>query len=128
MGWTRRGAEHVPADSFESWFERLVPFAYNVGYRFSAGNQAFAEDVAQEALTRAYALWSRIEDHPNLEAWVTTAAFRVALEMARQQQRAQRPDPTRPRGNVPGDDERTRRRRSCAGCCRRRRRRRDELA
>jgi RNA polymerase sigma-70 factor (ECF subfamily) len=106
VGWTRGGADRVPAGSFESWFERLVPFAYNVGYRFSAGNRAFAEDVAQEALTRAYAVWSRIEGHPNLEAWVTTAAFRVALEMARQQERARRPDPSAARGNVPGDDER----------------------
>ena len=92
--------------SFEEWFERLLPFAYNVGYRFSAGNRSFAEDVAQEALTRAYARWDRVREHPNLEAWVTTAAFRVSLEMGRQQQRAGRPDPSEPHANVPGDEDR----------------------
>jgi len=95
-----------PDGSFETWFDRLLPFAYNVGYRFSAGNRSFAEDVAQEALTRAFERWDRIRDHPNLEAWVTTAAFRVALEMGRQQERARRPDPSLRSGNVPGEEAR----------------------
>ena len=33
--------------SFETWFPRLLPFAYNVGYRFRGGDATFAEDVAQ---------------------------------------------------------------------------------
>jgi RNA polymerase sigma-70 factor (ECF subfamily) len=106
VGGIRGGAGHVADGEFESWFERLLPFAYNVGYRFSAGNRSFAEDVAQEALTRAYEHWDRVRRHPNLEAWVTTAAYRVALEMGRQQQRAHRPDPSVPGGNVPCEDRR----------------------
>jgi RNA polymerase sigma factor (sigma-70 family) len=106
VSWPRGGSSAVVGGSFEEWFERLLPFAYNVGYRFSAGNRTFAEDVAQEALTRAFAVWDRVCNHPNLEAWVTTAAFRVALEMGRQQRRAARPTRINDRGNVPGDAER----------------------
>ncbi len=92
--------------SFESWFPRLLPFAYNVGYRFRPGDRSFAEDVAQESLTRAYAVWSRLHDHPNLEAWVTTTAFHVALELSRQSQRAGRPNATAPVAAVPGEEQR----------------------
>jgi RNA polymerase sigma factor (sigma-70 family) len=93
-------------ESFETWFPRLLPYAYNVGYRFSGRNATFAEDVAQESLTRAYAAWERISDHPNLEAWVTTTAFHVALELSRQQSRAGRTDRVPATLDVPGDEQR----------------------
>ena len=91
--------------SFEDWFPRLLPFAYNVGYRFSGHNAPFAEDVAQESLTRAYAAWNRIRSHPNLEAWVTTTAFHVAMEMSRKQRRAGRPDASPKLVEVPGEEQ-----------------------
>ena len=94
----------VEPTSFEAWFPRLLPFAHNVGYRFFANDQALAADVAQEALTRAFVAWQRIHDHPNLEAWVTTTALRVALEMCRQQHRLERP--TTVRGEIPSDEQR----------------------
>jgi RNA polymerase sigma-70 factor (ECF subfamily) len=99
------GPAGVLPTSFEDWFPRLLPFAYNVGYRFSGHNGSFAEDVAQESLTRAYAAWNRIRTHPNLEAWVTTTALHVALEMARQQRRAGRPDAWAKTVELPGDDQ-----------------------
>ncbi len=99
----RRAADG--SGSFETWFSRLVPFAYNVGFRFSGHNPAFAEDVAQEALTRAYIAWDRIHDHPNLEGWVTTTAFHVALELSRQQRRAGRPDGSPRTATVPGQEQ-----------------------
>jgi RNA polymerase sigma factor (sigma-70 family) len=92
--------------SFESWFPRLLPFAYNVGYRFSGCDRTFAEDVAQESLTRAYAAWNRVRTHPNLEAWVTTTALHVALEMSRQRRRAGWSDGSPVVVEVPGDDQR----------------------
>ena len=91
--------------SFEDWFPRLLPFAYNVGFRFSGHSASFAEDVAQESLTRAYAAWNRIRSHPNLEAWVTTTALHVALEMSRQQRRAGRPDGAPKTVDVPGEEQ-----------------------
>jgi RNA polymerase sigma factor (sigma-70 family) len=108
MVWPRREGLRTGGrvGSFETWFPRLLPYAYNVGYRFSGRNSAFAEDVAQEALTRAYAAWDRISTHPNLEAWVTTTAFHVALEHSRQQQRAGRTDGSPKPVAVPGEEQR----------------------
>jgi DNA-directed RNA polymerase specialized sigma24 family protein len=68
----------------------LHPFAYNVGYRFRGGDIAFAEDVAQESLTRLFAPWPRLRAHLNLEGWITVTAFHVALEFDRAQRRASR--------------------------------------
>ena len=108
MRWTRREGRRTVdgTGSFEAWFPRLLPFAYNVGLRFSGGDASFAEDVAQEALTRAYANWNRIHEHPNLEAWVTTTGFRVALELSRQQRRSGRVDASKVMVDVPGDEQR----------------------
>ena len=107
MVWARReGRRTVGIDaSFETWFPRLLPYAYNVGYRFSGRSSAFAEDVAQESLTRAYATWDRIRDHPNLEAWVTTTAIHVALEFSRKQQRTGRTEGAPKAVDVPGHEQ-----------------------
>jgi RNA polymerase sigma-70 factor (ECF subfamily) len=106
--WTRKGGLGTidGSASFETWFSRLLPVAYNVGYRFRGGDATFAEDVAQESLTRAFAAWNRIRTHPNLEAWTATTAFHVSLELTRQQQRAGRPDASRTVAEIPGDEQR----------------------
>ena len=108
MVWSRRGGHGTidGASSFETWFPRLLPFAYNVGYRFFGGNATLAEEVAQESLTRAFVVWNRVRDHPNLEAWITTTAFHVALELARQQRRAERRDAVPRVTDVPGEEQR----------------------
>jgi RNA polymerase sigma factor (sigma-70 family) len=106
MGWSPSGLQaRDGSSSFAVWFPQLLPLAYNVGYRFRTGDTAFAEDVAQEALTRAFASWERIRSHPNLEAWVTTTASHVALELSRQRQRAARADPSQ-QVAVHGDEDR----------------------
>ncbi len=107
--WARRAAGLRAVngtESFESWFPRLLPFAYNVGFRFSGGDASFAEDVAQEALTRAYARWDRVRRHPNLEGWITTTGFHVALELSRQQRRVDRFDTSKLMFDVPGEEQR----------------------
>jgi RNA polymerase sigma factor (sigma-70 family) len=106
--WTRRVGLRTAdsVKSFETWFLTLLPYAYNVGYRFSGRDATFAEDVAQESLTRAYAAWERISGHPNLEAWVTTTAFHVAMELSRQQRRSGRTDRLPQSVDVPGDEQR----------------------
>ena len=87
MGGTRAQALATDGRAFDAWFPKLLPFAYNVGYRFSGGKQVFAEEVAQETMTRAFVSWRKLDGHPNVEAWVTTAALYVSLELARQQER-----------------------------------------
>lgn len=72
---------------FEECYQSLLDHAYYVGYRFFSGNNHLAEEVAQETLTRAYERWERVARHPNREAWVMNAAWKVSLEVQRRQDR-----------------------------------------
>ncbi len=75
--------EEVSAErDFEDRYDRLLERAYFVGWRFFR-NQSEAQDVAQEALTRAYARWARVRRHDSPEAWVVRTALNVCLEMGR---------------------------------------------
>jgi RNA polymerase sigma factor (sigma-70 family) len=68
--------------SFAQEFDRLLPYAYNVGWRLCRDRQ-LAEDVAQETLTRAYVRWARVSRHPKPEGWIVTTAVNVAREFVR---------------------------------------------
>lgn len=70
--------------AFEEAFPRLFEVAYRVAYR-TTGTAAEAEDIAQEALTRALLRWGGIEDHA--AAWVATVALRLAIDSGRSRRR-----------------------------------------
>jgi RNA polymerase sigma factor (sigma-70 family) len=72
---------------FEENYRWLLEHAYYIGLRFFSGNKHLAEEVAQETLTRAYERWDRVARHPNQKAWVMNAAWKVSLEIHRQQGR-----------------------------------------
>jgi RNA polymerase sigma-70 factor (ECF subfamily) len=40
-------------------------------------------DVAQEAMTRAYADWTRVQAHPRPDAWLFLTAYRLAVSARR---------------------------------------------
>src|SRR4051812_3737333 len=73
--------------SFDESFDELAAVAYRVAYRL-LGSRAEAEDVAQEALVRAYARWRRIRGHA--EPWVARVATNLALDVLRR--RSRRPE------------------------------------
>lgn len=51
-----------------------------VGYLYVVlGSVAEAEDAAQEAYTRAWLRWSKVQAYDDPEAWVRTVGFRVAM-------------------------------------------------
>jgi RNA polymerase sigma factor (sigma-70 family) len=81
--WARDGRD-VP---FEEHYRSLLDHAYYIGLRFFSGNNDLAEEVAQETLTRAYERWDRVSRHPNREAWVMNAAWKVSMEIQRRQSR-----------------------------------------
>ncbi len=84
-----------PAASFDEAFPELAALAYRVAFRL-LGDRAEAEDVAQEALARAYARWRRVRDHA--APWVARVAANLALDQLRSKGRREQvdlpPDPS----------------------------------
>lgn len=67
---------------FEDAFRDLFVLAHRVSRRILADPDG-AEDVAAEALSRAYAHWGQIGDQPYREAWVVKVASNLALNVVR---------------------------------------------
>jgi RNA polymerase sigma factor (sigma-70 family) len=61
---------------FEDRFAPLAALAYKVAYRLT-GDRAESEDMAQEALARAYLRWRKVA--PYDEAWVARVATNLAI-------------------------------------------------
>lgn len=62
--------------AFEERFDALAAIAYRVAYRI-LGDRGDAEEVAQEALARAYARWRSVAGHD--EPWVARVATNLAI-------------------------------------------------
>jgi RNA polymerase sigma-70 factor (ECF subfamily) len=79
----------VQAETRREFEERLAecgPLAYRVA-RGVLRNTADAEDVAQEALLRAYRQFDRLRDRTRFRAWLVRIAFRLALDRLRSSKR-----------------------------------------
>ena len=77
--------EAAQADTKREFEERLAecgPLAYRVA-RGVLRNTADAEDVAQEALLRAYSKFDRLRDRNRFRAWLVRIVFRLALDRLR---------------------------------------------
>lgn len=75
-----RRPEHDP--EFTALFETAYPSAVRLGQRM-LGTTAAGEDVASEALARAYARWRTVRRHPAPEAWVLRTATNLAIDQLR---------------------------------------------
>ena len=73
--------------TFVDRFDELFAVGYRAGYAV-LGRRAEAEDCAQEAMARALARWSRVEDHA--AAWVARVATNLALDRVRKVERQRR--------------------------------------
>jgi len=62
--------------SFDDRFAALAAVAYRVAYRL-LGNRSDAEEIAQEALARAYVRWRKVAEHD--EPWVARVATNLAI-------------------------------------------------
>ncbi|MGH2687922.1 MAG: sigma factor, partial [Actinomycetota bacterium] len=60
----------------------MFPTAYQVAYRVLGHVQA-AEDVAAEALARAFLDWHKIKELPYREAWVLRVTTNLAVDILR---------------------------------------------
>ena len=84
--WTREAAQAVKRHEFEERLAECGPLAYRVA-RGVLRNDADAEDVAQEALLRAYARFDRLRDPLRFRGWLVRIVFRLALDRARSAKR-----------------------------------------
>jgi RNA polymerase sigma-70 factor, ECF subfamily len=71
---------------FEERLAECGPLAYRVA-RGVLRNSADAEDVAQEALLRAYRRFERLRDRRRFRAWLVRIAFRLAIDRTRSSKR-----------------------------------------
>src|SRR5260370_38156607 len=86
--------EAAQADARRELEERLAecgPLAYRVA-RGVLRNAADAEDVAQEALLRAYRGFDRLRDRSRFRAWLVRISFRLALDRLRSAKRREQRD------------------------------------
>jgi RNA polymerase sigma-70 factor (ECF subfamily) len=87
--WTREAkaeAETSAAAELRREFEERLAECGPLAFRVARGvlrNGADAEDVAQEAVLRAYRRFARLRDRGRFRAWLVRITFRIALDRAR---------------------------------------------
>lgn len=88
---TREAAQAAARREFEERLAECGPLAYRVA-RGVLRNTADAEDVAQEALLRAYRRFDRLRDRARFRGWLVRIAFRIALDRLRSSKRREQRD------------------------------------
>ncbi len=84
--WTCEAAQAAVRREFEERLAECGPLAYRVAQGVLR-NSADAEDVAQEALLRAYRRFDRLRDRTRFRAWLVRIVFRMALDRLRSAKR-----------------------------------------
>src|SRR4029077_9849882 len=84
--WTREAAHAAKRREFEERLAQCGPLAFRVA-RGVLRNDADAEDVAQEALLRAYKRFDRLRERQRFRGWLVRIVFRLALDRARSAKR-----------------------------------------
>ncbi|HTS12368.1 MAG TPA: RNA polymerase sigma factor [Candidatus Limnocylindrales bacterium] len=80
------GSAVKPDESLEREFEQRLADCPTLAYRVALGvlrNAAEAEDVAQDAMLRAYRNFHRLRDRERFRAWLVRTAWRLALDRIR---------------------------------------------
>jgi RNA polymerase sigma-70 factor, ECF subfamily len=80
--WSREAAHAAKRHEFEERLAECGPLAYRVA-RGVLRNDADAEDVAQEALLRAYRRFDGLRDRLRFRGWLVRIVFRLALDRFR---------------------------------------------
>jgi RNA polymerase sigma-70 factor, ECF subfamily len=87
----REAAQAGARREFEERLAECGPLAYRVA-RGVLRNTADAEDVAQEALLRAYKSFERLRDPSRFRGWLVRISFRIALDRLRSAKRREQRD------------------------------------
>jgi RNA polymerase sigma factor (sigma-70 family) len=67
---------------FTAWFDEILPRVFRL-VRRTTSSAAEAEDMAAEALARAYAKWPSIRSLPYRDGWVLRTAANISIDSAR---------------------------------------------
>src|SRR5271167_1429570 len=84
--WAREAASASLRREFEERLAECGPLAFRVA-RGVLRNTADAEDVAQEALLRAFRKFRHLRERERFRAWLVRIAFRLALDRVRSAKR-----------------------------------------
>jgi RNA polymerase sigma-70 factor (ECF subfamily) len=84
--WAREAATAALKREFDERLAECGPLAFRVA-RGVLRNTADAEDVAREALLRAYRRFGRLRERARFRAWLVRITFRLALDRARSAKR-----------------------------------------
>ena len=84
--WEREAAQTASRQEFEALLAEAAPLAFRVA-RGVLRNSADAEDIAQEALIRAYRRFDRLRDRQRFRGWLVRIAFRLSLDRLRSAKR-----------------------------------------
>ena len=87
------GSTVIREESLAREFERRLADCPKLAYCVALGvmhNTAEAEDVAQEAMLRAYRNFHRLRDRERFRGWLVRATFRLALDRIRSKRRRER--------------------------------------
>jgi RNA polymerase sigma-70 factor (ECF subfamily) len=100
MGSMVRGKERD--DEFRLYYSRLHDRAVSTAAKL-VRDRDLAEDLAAEALARAYASWRKLRRHPNPDAWLMTVIGNLTIDHIR---RASRSSPHDPAAHTSRPDDR----------------------
>jgi RNA polymerase sigma-70 factor, ECF subfamily len=84
--WAREAATAAHRREFEAHLADCGPLAFRIA-RGVLRNNADAEDVAQDALLRAYRRFHKLRDPQRFRGWLVRITFRLALDRARSHKR-----------------------------------------
>jgi RNA polymerase sigma factor (sigma-70 family) len=92
MSGEEAGERGGSGETFEAFFDRLLPRAIGVGRRI-LGSHGDAEDAAVEGLARAYLRWGELSRAAHRDAWVLRVTANAAYDQLRRQVRSRRVQP-----------------------------------
>lgn len=95
-----RGGDAPFEETFEAYFDRLLPRAIAVGRRI-LGSPADGEDAAVEGFARAYLHWAELSGALYRDAWLLRVTANASYDELRRRARSERYERAEP---VRGDD------------------------
>ena len=73
-------------EDFRATFDRVFPRAELLARRLT-GDRSEAEDLAAEALSRAYARWGKLQHEPYVDGWILRVTANLAIDSIRRRSR-----------------------------------------